>query len=367
MSSSFGSYTYSNCLVAIDRDGGYIAAVGMNSTFVLNLTSDQWITGPVLSTSITKQACSTIAAQDTLYVIGGDGLDTIKKLSIGNLGNIQSHQWLQLDNKLLTALRYHHVIRNGDNILTIGGESSSNQYLGTMNVINTETENVTQSGTLALPARKMAVVLIGNTAYSFGGYGSGGSMSSWSYITLNPTRDPSSFPTALPSSQPSSSPTSPTSAPSLSPSGYPSSQKPSFEPTQQPSWDPTGKPTANPTFAYITTLQGSNQLTQTSPTSAPTSETMFSAQPTVAPSSLEMESQQCFEERTELILQQKAHYVMFAVLLLVILMLLFKDVVNACCRRRRDGSTHPQSRKLMIFSQSPAEPSVSHIDLQSVH
>lgn len=76
-----------------------------------------------------------------------------------------------------------------------------------------------------------------------------------------------------------------------------------------------------------------------------------------------MNAQQCFKEREELIFQLKAHYGMFAVLLLVIVMLIFKDVVNTCCRRR----DRPQPRKQMILSQSPAAPSMSHIELQSDH
>ena len=167
------------CLAAVDADDGYLFVVGggrsaddLAKTFILNMTSDEWFEGPLLNVARGYHACAVNSAQDTLFAVGGynkaDGfLDSVERLSVGDIENVNSYQWVLLADTLHDGLFLHRVIRHGDDILTVG--AGNDDYVKIMNVIDASTASITVAGSLDIGLSQTAAVTVGAMAYSFGG------------------------------------------------------------------------------------------------------------------------------------------------------------------------------------------------------
>ena len=193
--------------------------------------------------------------------------DTIEKLYIGDVDNIRSYSWTQIDGTLQFPLDSLETVIHNDYIFTIGGyyygaPAPDINHNDTVDIINTKMgiDTVTPYEPLGIlfGIDRAVAIVRDDTVYVF--------MNDFyvyhniSHITQSPTSTPSTSPTYEPTNEPTSTPSiSPTNEPTLLPSIHPSvfptqppsvfpSVSPSRFPSQIPSTSPSTTPSSNPTM-----------------------------------------------------------------------------------------------------------------------
>eukprot|EP01084_Bolivina_argentea_P319771 554663_1 len=178
------------------------------------------------------------------YFANGDTYqDSIEVLDVSDMSNIQHKSWMNIGN-LLTRMLGHRSVIYKDDILVFGGRSRY-RYEGTINVINTLTNAVSNGGHLGFTANYMSPIVVYPFMFVFGGnYNM--PLNYWKYNIL-PTISPTSSPITPPTSNPSFVPSiNSTVIPSINPTVIPS-----INPTVIPSVNPTVIPSINPTYVPI--------------------------------------------------------------------------------------------------------------------
>eukprot|EP01084_Bolivina_argentea_P230803 389374_1 len=266
----------SRYLIIVGGDNSNKGDIGLGKQFqIYDIETNMWFNNlPSLSTGRGLFCCE--VSNDYLYAIGGltvnSTTNTIEKIYLGDMSNIQNEQWSTLSATLTEAKDSHICSTVGNDIYIVGGENNNN-YLSTVDKIDTITDAVVKDSDIS-PARCNAGVANANTVlYVIGG--ADGSADEATNVfefsskvpTLSPTEDPSTFPTISPTKYPTYNPTpAPTSVPTSNPTHAPTpapTSNPTPAPTQVPTPAPTMFPTPNPTSAPI-------QMPTPAPTMFPT-------------------------------------------------------------------------------------------------
>eukprot|EP01084_Bolivina_argentea_P319770 554660_1 len=204
----------SSCLASIDNN--YLVVNGgqnevgyyLNTVQILNISSFEWITNvPNLNIARGYHSCIVHHKSEKMYVMGGYDYfangdtyqDSIEVLDVSDMSNIQHKSWMNIGN-LLTRMLGHRSVIYKDDILVFGGRSRY-RYEGTINVINTLTNAVSNGGHLGFTANYMSPIVVYPFMFVFGGnYNM--PLNYWKYNIL-PTISPTSSPITPPTSNPS--------------------------------------------------------------------------------------------------------------------------------------------------------------------
>ena len=167
--------------------GGYASGY-LNKMYILSLSTETWSTGLNLKTARYGHACA-VDESGQLFAVGGYNgaslyLNSVEVLDLNTLVS-----WQLLDDTLERGITHSRLIRDGVNLLTVGGTCGSSCYTTTMNIINTLSRSITVSdGSLDIALDYMAAVVAGDTAYAFGG-SNPGRKSSWRSLQISNSFD----------------------------------------------------------------------------------------------------------------------------------------------------------------------------------
>eukprot|EP01084_Bolivina_argentea_P074439 135047_1 len=278
------SYSSWACLTNIaDKYLIYLGGQGNDGfwskeTLIYDISAKSWVPN-VPDMNERRSHCPCQVHNNWLYAIGGrsfccpnNWLNSVEKLYVGDISNIQNQQWILVTQTLSQAKSHSRSIVSDDSIYIIGGFINVDTATNVVERIDTTNNDaISVDSTVSTPlmntaAMNTAAVMARDRIYVFGGYtwdaGSLKFINSWSkstllHPTLNPTRTPTTRPTAVPTMYPTTVPsTEPTTFPSTEPTYHPTAQPtfiPTFEPTYYPTFIPTYEPTYVPTY-YPTSI-----------------------------------------------------------------------------------------------------------------
>eukprot|EP01084_Bolivina_argentea_P296148 510000_1 len=279
------------CVAAIND---YLFLSGGTTLHIFNISSNLWLSKsniPPLTVPRKGHCCVAVENNKHLYLITGNNgthqLTTVDVLYIGDIDTIDQYQFTLMANTLdvpsfACAMGYRAVVYI-NNIYVMGGHYFSHVY-----IIDTTANTIQLKGSFGCGTQSsLAVVMVDNRIYEFGGVSPLGYTRCWSFCDLptpeptnSPSNDPSTMPTDLtiePTQIPSISPTrfpseGPTTQPSLSPSSSPSAtptNSPILAPTNSPSQNPTYSPTISPSWTTLSPSQVPSSPPSAAPTFAP--------------------------------------------------------------------------------------------------
>eukprot|EP01083_Nonionella_stella_P187085 686623_1 len=254
------------CLAHIDEyliiTGGYNAPNFANRADVqiYDLKSGSWIlSANDMSKSRGYHSCVVNPNTKYLYVMGGDEtgsyslMDTVSKLFIGDIVNVDRYGWIELSDKLGLKLYLADAAIYGNDIYVIGGAYKDGSWQASANVYHIlPDDSVVLDSNIPEGDNHPTVILANHVLFVLGGF-------SPSYVykdsiyyaelpSLNPTASPSEDPTLKPTNRPTVDPTlKPTNRPTLKPTNHPT-LKPTLKPTKNPTKYPTKRPTMSPTM-----------------------------------------------------------------------------------------------------------------------
>eukprot|EP01084_Bolivina_argentea_P025613 47628_1 len=251
-----GIYKYS-CLS--DINGIYLILSGgkknigfiyIKHVVIYSIINNVWLPMddiPKLNRQRSEHAC--ITHGNYHYVFGGTiasspfTLNTVEKLFIADLDNINETNWITLNDKLSEHESNMRVAIHEDNIYRVGGFSSGFNSIK-VDVLDTNTDSITIFNKLLFATHSSGVIVVNHILYSFLGRGFVGSYDKWQFCVLCNE----SCPTVSPTIQPTNEPTiQPTVSPTIQPTNEPTIQ-PTVSPTIQPTNEPTIQPTVSPTI-----------------------------------------------------------------------------------------------------------------------
>eukprot|EP01084_Bolivina_argentea_P294135 506027_1 len=155
--------SYKNYLIVLE---GYTVQV-------MNVGLTTWLSD-VPSMQVYRQAFSCIAHNNYLYAIGGstnggtDKFDSIEKLNLNDIDNIEHEHWIFIDN-LNAKMDATRAIIFENNIMVIPGQGCG-LYCIDINIIDTNTGIVTVNGKLNYSVGWTAAIIVNEILYAFGGY-----------------------------------------------------------------------------------------------------------------------------------------------------------------------------------------------------
>eukprot|EP01083_Nonionella_stella_P115142 341037_1 len=245
------------CLAHIDEyliiTGGYNAPNFANRADVqiYDLKSGSWIlSANDMSKSRGYHSCVVNPNTKYLYVMGGDEtgsyslMDTVSKLFIGDIVNVDRYGWIELSDKLGLKLYLADAAIYGNDIYVIGGAYHDGSWQASANVYHIlSDDSVVLDSNIPEGDNHPTVILANHVLFVLGGF-------SPSYVykdsiyyaelpSLNPTASPSEDPTLKPTNRPTFDPT--------------------LKPTNRPTFDPTLKPTETNEPSNFETNKVSNQ------------------------------------------------------------------------------------------------------------
>eukprot|EP01084_Bolivina_argentea_P018783 34957_1 len=185
--------------------GGYNNALssGYSDTFqAFNISSNSWISSlPSMLYKRSGPSCVVHPLSNELYAMGGwvgwpDAInqDSIEKINIGNMDNIQSESFQNVGT-LLHAGSGQRCVVYKDLILVIGGafdDQMGGVFHDEISVLNISSNRISSGGYLNTAVGNPGVVMVNNVIYVIAGQTASGSVDIIQYIDLS---SPTSIPT----------------------------------------------------------------------------------------------------------------------------------------------------------------------------
>eukprot|EP01083_Nonionella_stella_P069107 184065_1 len=240
--------------------GGYdvVSKASLTTVQTLTLSNTSWT---ISYMNEARRSVSCAASTNTLYAIGGYGVDFKDSIEMANISDMLT--WTMLNDRLQTPVATSRSVSHEkiNKIFVIGGEYTDNKLLDTVYIINTINHEVSlSSDRLPYGISSGGALRVNNIVYYIGGWSDfADEVDTWIYYII---------PTDAPSHEPSKQPSlAPTNIPTLSPIKHPT-DTPSNLPTLSPTRVPTHSPTSLPT---------------TLPTDTPTNDPVITSIPTTSP------------------------------------------------------------------------------------
>eukprot|EP01084_Bolivina_argentea_P094334 169584_1 len=212
---SMSYYTESGCLTT---DGKHLFLLGgsdWNAYFqIFDTFTNLWSIGPPMTpTGRYRTTCHVI--DDFLYVFGGTYpddntfLDTVIKIYIANMQNINSYSWNTISDTLITPTGYQRSVRFGNLIYLIGGTIAGPTYINDVYVLNPISDTILTVPPMNNIRSSAASIVADARIYVFGGYDNTGTdrvTNSWEVTNIMPSSAPTPAPTNNPTFSPSAAP-----------------------------------------------------------------------------------------------------------------------------------------------------------------
>ena len=183
-----GTFSHYGCLADIDD---YIIFTGFTSTWILNLSNQNWITSntPIINEyNRHSHACVVEPTSGYLYIIGGSNtgpLRTIEKLYVGDMANYNLYEFSTLNQTLSSSMSQQtRAVLFATDIYVIGGGGFGTSSTKNIDVIDTTMDSVSVFGQLHDGIEAAAPILVGKRVYVFGGSATGGPVDYWQYFDM---------------------------------------------------------------------------------------------------------------------------------------------------------------------------------------
>ena len=165
--------------------------------YILNASNLSWtfIGTPSMSTSRKYHSCTIEPDEGHLYIIGGHEsgfetyinntryLDTIEKLYVKDIANINRYNFTTLTNTLTSAKRLTRAILYKTNIFVVGGDEKDSES-DSIDLIDTRTDSVILWGRLYEGIHAVSPIIVAGRLYVFGGWVNGSSVDYWQYFDM---------------------------------------------------------------------------------------------------------------------------------------------------------------------------------------
>eukprot|EP01084_Bolivina_argentea_P165249 287101_1 len=140
-----------------------------------------------------------------LYQIAGLNLDSVEKIYIDDIRNMQKYQWIEISDKLSTQKYASRSVIYDGKIFVIGGVYVGPSYSTKIDIIDPSTDTITSPISLRWSTSYTALTVVYDRIYMFGGYDSNGRQAYIQYydeFTRSPTVPTTARPTRAPTNKP---------------------------------------------------------------------------------------------------------------------------------------------------------------------
>ena len=180
---------YDACLASI---GDWIIYTYFTHTYILTISTQSWkLSGtPIITEGRYQHACVIEPNGGYLYVIGGVGLgmdymDTILKLYVKDIPNIEKYTFTTLTDTLSRTKSSMAAVLHGTDIFVAGGWGRDE-----IDVIDTRTDSVIFWGKLHEASALASPIIVGTRLYIFGGFVNGtGEVDYWQWFDMFSTNN----------------------------------------------------------------------------------------------------------------------------------------------------------------------------------
>eukprot|EP01084_Bolivina_argentea_P009497 17737_1 len=169
--------------------GGIVNGSIVNTLSIYDKDIDTWISTETPNMKYSRLGHNCISRNNYLYVFGGyinatHMTNTIEKLYIGDIDNIDLESWYELNNTLINNIAYMRIAEFNGLLYIIGGYSETLlSSVDTVSILDPNNDEIISGVNLSHPTNRGAVTEnINGNIYLFGGYGNSSvlSMYQWS-------------------------------------------------------------------------------------------------------------------------------------------------------------------------------------------